>query len=534
MKEFKSKVNEVIKEYKELKTLEEKEKYFENLAIEYEDVQIQNFILLERLSIEKMRKFAKKTEKTTDGFIQISFYDNSDLFNEAETIADNEQAVNDDYEVITYKRKKKQNKSNIKNQNIVSVVIEHKLDDDDLSCPECNHEMKEIGHKEVRVYNFIPAKLELNIHKEYSYKCHNCSNDDKSLIMNSKRVTSFPKLMVEDSFVSNIIVEKYLKHVPLYRQEKIFNNMGLDVTRKNFSNWIIKAANILNPLYILLYKNIIKSDICHMDETPLRVISNDENHAYIWGLTSSKYDKAASIYIYEANRKHENASKILNGFSGYVHSDGYAAYKGISNTINVGCFAHARRKYVEIIKASDKDSDFHRLATEGKKYIDRLYSVEHKAKKDKLSIQEIFNLRQELSLPIINEYAQWLNNNPYHSYSQLTITKAINYSINAMPELKNYLKDGRLEIDNNRAERMIKSFVIGRKNFLFCFSESGAEASVILYSLVETAYANNLRVEQYLTHVFKTLPLINVRSIDEVSKLLPYSEDLPKELKIIK
>ncbi len=532
MEQFKSNVEAELKEYKELKTTEDQEKFVKGIVLEKEDLQIQNTILLEKLSIEKARKYAKKTEKTASPYIQISLFDNSDIFNEAETIADEEQSTKDEYEVITYKRKKRQNKTNLKNDNIITVEINHRLEGDDLLCPKCNKELKEMGYKEVRTYNFVPAKLELHVHKEYSYKCDDCSKDDKALIVRSKRITSFPKLMVEDSFVSNVIIEKYLKHVPLYRQEKVFNNMGLEVTRKNFSNWIIKAAFVLKPIYVLLYKNIISSNICHMDETPLKVITNEANTAYIWGLASSKYDKEAYVYIYERNRKHENASKILNGFKGYVHSDGYEAYKTIPDAINVGCFAHARRKYMEIIKASDKDSNFHKLALEGKKYIDRLYSIEHNAKKDNLNPDKIFELRQKMSLPIINEYEKWLNNNPYNIYNQLAITKAINYSLNALPELKNYLKDGRLEIDNNRAERMMKSFVIGRKNFLFCFTESGAEASALLYSIVETAYANNLKVEQYLTYVFKTLPLINVKKIEEVSELLPYSDKLPQELKI--
>lgn len=532
MEQFKSNVEAELKEYKELKTTEDQEKFVKGIVLEKEDLQIQNTILLEKLSIEKARKYAKKTEKTASPYIQISLFDNSDIFNEAETIADEEQSTKDEYEVITYKRKKRQNKTNLKNDNIITVEINHRLEGDDLLCPKCNKELKEMGYKEVRTYNFVPAKLELHVHKEYSYKCDDCSKDDKALIVRSKRITSFPKLMVEDSFVSNVIIEKYLKHVPLYRQEKVFNNMGLEVTRKNFSNWIIKAAFVLKPIYVLLYKNIISSNICHMDETPLKVITNEANTAYIWGLASSKYDKEAYVYIYERNRKHENASKILNGFKGYVHSDGYEAYKIIPDAINVGCFAHARRKYMEIIKASDKDSNFHKLALEGKKYIDRLYSIEHNAKKDNLNPDKIFELRQKMSLPIINEYEKWLNNNPYNIYNQLAITKAINYSLNALPELKNYLKDGRLEIDNNRAERMMKSFVIGRKNFLFCFTESGAEASALLYSIVETAYANNLKVEQYLTYVFKTLPLINVKKIEEVSELLPYSDKLPQELKI--
>lgn len=142
-----------------------------------------------------------------------------------------------------------------------------------------------------------------------------------------------------------------------------------------------------------VYKNILSSDVCHMDETPLQVISNEANQSYIWGLSSSKYDKSPYVYIYEPNRKHENAKKILNGFKGYVYSDGYNTYKTIPNVTNVGCFAHARRKYMEIIKASDKDSNFHKLALEGKRFIDRLYSIEHKAKKNNLKQIEIYELR---------------------------------------------------------------------------------------------------------------------------------------------
>lgn len=532
MEQFKSKVESELKEFKELKTTEEQESFVKGIALEKEDLQIQTIILLEKLSIEKARKFAKKSEKTTYPYYQTSLFENSDVFNEAETIADEDPSTKGEYEIITYQRKKRKNKTNTKNENLVTVEIIHRLEGDDLCCPKCDQELKEMGHKEIRTYDFVPARIELHVHKEFSYKCDACSKNDKALIVTSKRITSFPKLMVEDSFVSHVLVEKYLKHVPLYRQEKVFNNMGLEVTRKNFSNWVIKAAFVLKPLYHLLYKNIIHSDICHMDETPLQVISNEANTAYIWGLCSSKYDKPAYVYIYEQNRKHVNATKILNGFKGFVHSDGYEAYKSIPDAINVGCFAHARRKYMDIIKASDKNSGFHKLALEGKKYIDQLYRIEHQAKDANMNPEQIYELRQKTSLPVIIEYEEWLNNNPYKTYSQLGITKAINYSMNALPELKNYLKDGRLEIDNNRAERMMKNFVIGRKNFLFCFSESGAEASALLYSLVESAYANNLKVEQYLTYVFKTLPQINARSIDEVTELLPYSEKLPQELKI--
>jgi transposase len=527
--EFKSQIKERINKYKNLETPEEKAKYFKEMMIEFEDVEIQKYILEEKQRLEKMRRFGRKTEKNPDGSVQLSFYDlNSDLFNEAEDIASQSTEPEPEYETITYKRRKRRNKTNSPNQNLVEVTIVHKLEN--TTCQHCGEELQEMGYTEIRTYNYIPAKLELNVHKEYAYKCNTCSTLDKNEIIKAKRITSFPKLMVEDSFVSHIIVEKFLKHVPLYRQEKVLNNMGLEVTRKNFSNWMIKAAHVLHPLYRLLYENIIKSDICHMDETPLRVIEENQEKAYMWGLCSSKYDNPAYIYIYEPNRKHHHASDILKGFRGYVHSDGYDAYRKIAGVTNVACFAHARRKYVEILKAIPPTSVFYNIAQTGKGYIDRLYQIEKQI--TNLTIYERYKIRQEKSLPIINEYEVWVKTNPYKDHKQFAITKAINYSLNGMKELKNYLLDGRLEIDNNRSERMMKNFVIGRKNFLFCFSENGAEASAILYSIVETAYTNNLRVEDYLTHVFKTMPTINTRNRHEVAKLLPYSEEIPEGIKI--
>ncbi|MDD4077970.1 MAG: IS66 family transposase [Bacilli bacterium] len=481
--EFKSQIAERLKKYQSLNSPEEKEIYFKNLMIEFEDVEIQKYILEEKQRLEKMRKYGRKTEKLTDGtYIQLALFDeNSDVFNEAEEIASN-SAPEPEYETITYRRKKRQNKVNMNNQNLITVIIDHKLKN--AHCDKCGSVLQEITYKEIRTYDFIPARLVLNVHREHSYKCNTCSSPDKNVIINVKRKTSFPKLMAEDSFISHIIVEKYLKHVPLYRQEKVFNNMGLDVTRKNFSNWIIKAANVLSPLYLLLYQNIIKSDICHMDETPLRVIEADQKNAYMWGLCSSKYDNPAYIYVYEPNRRHHHASDLLKGFKGYLHSDGYEAYRGINGVTNVACFAHARRKYVEILKVTPHNSSFYNLAETGKNYIDRLYKIEKQIVN--LSIDERYKIRQEKSLPIINEYENWLNSNIYVNHKQFAITKAINYSLNGMKELRGYLLDGRLDIDNNRCERMMKNFVIGRKNFLFCFSESGADASAVLYSIIET------------------------------------------------
>jgi hypothetical protein len=270
-------------------------------------------------------------------------------------------------------------------------------------------------------------------------------------------------------------------------------------------------------------------DIVHMDETTLNVITSDTSTSYMWGICSSKYQKPAYYYAYKQTREHQNAKDLLNGFKGYVHSDGYQAYKKVDGVINIGCFAHARRKYTEIIKAVGEGNMFYQLAYEGKRYIDKLFTIEEKLIKANATIDTIYITRQNEPKKILNEYKEWLNQNKDKYPSGFAISKAINYSINNMIYLENYLLDGRLEISNNRCERMMKSFVIGRKNFLFSFTENGAEASSILYSIVTTAKENKLKVEEYLTYIFDSL---SYNQSPDIKDLLPYSDKLPIILKI--
>ena len=227
----------------------------------------------------------------------------------------------------------------------------------------------------------------------------------------------------------------------------------------------------------------------------------------MWALASSKYDNPSFVYIYKKNRVYRNAIDILESFKGYLHSDRYGAYQRVCDVINVGCLAHARRKYVEIMKASDSSSTFYHMASIGKTFIDKLYKIEHQI--DKLSIEEKYRIRKTESIKVLNEYEKWLTKTIGELNPSFAISKAINYSI------------------NNRAERMMKSFVIGRKNFLFCFTENGAETSSILYSIIETSYANDIKVEEYLTYLFDMLPNIN-KDEQSLSKLLPYSKELPQ------
>ena len=279
-----------------------------------------------------------------------------------------------------------------------------------------------------------------------------------------------------------------------------------------------------------MYADLLKEDIIHADETTIRVISEKAGKCYMWGLGSSKWsDRNIRLYFYQDSRSHQHAFDLLNTYKGYLQTDMYQAYPKVPNTIDVACFAHAKRKYTEIVKALGKKGIYSDTCNIAIKYINQLYAIERKLVGK--TPEEIYKTRQELAKPIFEQYISWCKKVINEYPAKTAVAKAIQYSINNEKYLANYLLDGKLVIDNNLAERMMKSFVLERKNFLFCFSEAGAKASSIAYSIVETCIANKIKVEPYLNYVFDKLAIIDIDNELEIRKLLPYSKDLPKELK---
>lgn len=388
-------------------------------------------------------------------------------------------------------------------------------------------------------FKYIPSKLIIEKHIYPTYKCEECSKqNEKALIFNARNVLAFPKCMADSSLVVHVITEKIMKYVPLYRQEKFFSIKGLDISRKNMSNWLMMATNYLRPLFELMHKDILNNDIVLIDETTINVITNIRSQCYIWMINSSKYDIPILLYFFKESREYKNALEILDGFKGhYVQSDCYQAYNDIPNVIDCCCLAHARRKFTDILKITKNDDRFKftiSVVDTAVKYINQLYKIENELTKSKATIEQIYKTHQEKSIPILAEYKEWLEKQCEIFPPKSKIAEALNYSLYNFENLSNYCLDGRLDIDNNRSERQAKSYVMMRKNSLFCFSYVGADASAILLSFVETAKFNNLNVEKYLEYVFNELALLNNHGEDELRNLLPYSSTLPNNLKIQK
>ena len=528
-----------------------------NKALEMEKRALQAEALLEEknfrikyleLEVKMLQnaKYGRKSDSAVNTEQRNLF--NFETFNEAEATADIEvkdpEINNEETKEVKFVAKKKKNLIN-RLENLTEETIIHDISEEEKICQECGTKLTKIGESKTIKLVYVPAKLIKQIHVYPKYKCEKCENESiKTKIYESPYELAFPKTMVDSSIVSRIIVEKYLKYVPLYRQEKFYQNNGLDISRINLSNWVLSTKQYLKPLFDLMHRDVLQNDIVLMDETTLNVLESEKSQNYVWILRTSKFDIPTILYFYKESREHHNANDILTGFKGhFIQSDGYEAYQKIDGVTDVCCWEHAKRRFTNILKVTDKNNTYkimNSYCNTAIDYINKLYKIEKELRKSKASIKEIFDTRKEKSIPIINEYFKWLKSIDDIFPKSSKMYDAVHYSLNHEELLKNYCLDGRLEVDNNSSERAAKSLILGRKNFLFCVSEVGAEVSTIIYSIVETAIANQLNVNEYLIYVFNNMAKIIKNSekdiLDEetIRNLLPYSKTLPESLKVKK
>lgn len=298
--------------------------------------------------------------------------------------------------------------------------------------------------------------------------------------------------------------------VPLYRQEQEWKRQGILLSRQTMSNWLLRASEEwLQPVYDALRQRLLEHEVLHADETVLQVLREPgktaQSKSYMW-LYRTGSDTATPIVLmdYQQSRKAEHPKEFLGGWSGYLHADGYAGYHKLPARITVvGCWAHARRKFDEALKALPKQDQSGSGALTGKQYCDRLFAIERELAD--LPHEERYFQRQERAKPVLGEFFAWLQEQAGH-LGKNTLGKAVRYTLEQWQYLERYLLDGRLEISNNRAERSIKPFVIDRKNFLFANTPRGAQASAAIFSLVETAKENGLNSYDYLTYIFSHAP----------------------------
>lgn len=320
----------------------------------------------------------------------------------------------------------------------------------------------------------------------------------------------------------------------MYRQQKIFARLELDLSRATMANWVIAASGHCRPLVDLLQQEIRGGPLINVDETTLQVLKEpgrrNTSKSYMWLYRGGPIDKPALVYQYAPSRSGQVAEEFIGKYKGFIQSDAFAGYDRFENKTGIrlmGCWAHARRKFVAVVKAKKKIRSKRKnpkgLADEAVAFIEQLYRIEKRAREQGLSFDQIGRLRQEKALPVLKQFKKWLDDKEPIVPPKSLLGKAIGYSLDNWQRLIVYVEDGRLKPDNNAAENAIRPFVVGRKNWLFAGHPRGAEASATFFSLIETAKVNGLEPYAYLKYVFEKLPLTDEK---DYHILLPGNIDL--------
>jgi len=456
--------------------------------------------------------YGKRSEKHKESYMQqMSF-----LFNEAEEYAKLDESKTDKEEESSSSAKKHKAGRKPLPSNLPRVKIIHELKDKDLKC-KCGGQLIHIGSDESEQLDVIPAKVIVNKHIRYKYACKCCEEVVKRA---APAFTPIKKSIATSSLLAHIYTQKFEDHLPLYRQERIWKRLGVSLSRATMSNWILSGAIILKPIIDLLKKDINNADYVCSDETTLNVLKNAKSTNYMWMHMSGNRECRAIIYEYQQSRSGQWVKDFLKDFKGYHQCDGYSGYNELHNkegVIGVGCMAHARRKFMDILKITKKSG----IATTIVDIIGKLYDIERKIAE--LPPEKIYQIRQDESKPIIEKLYQTLLHYRDQAPPTSILGKAINYPLNQWTKLVAYLEDGRIRIDNNDSERAIKPFVIGRKNWLFSNSEKGAQASSFIFSIIETCKANNINTYNYLRYLFENIH--KAKNEQELRAMLPYNID---------
>ena len=490
--------------------------------------------LNETVEYLKKKLFASSSEKTK----KDAFPGQLDLFNEAEAAADPsvpeptlEEAVGG------YKRKERKQKATREEilAGLPVVEVPCTVPDEDRNCPYCNTPMEVIGKKVVREeLRIIPAKVERIQYVQEVLGCPECKKDGASVIVGAETPSPLLKhSLASASTVAYVMYQKYVNSIPLYRQEADWKQLGVKLSRATLANWVIKCGiDYMEPVYGHLHQCLLERDIIHADETPCQVLKEDgktaQSRSYMW-LYGSGNDGLPPIrlYDYQPSRGGYHAEEFLKGFSGYLICDGFSGYNKLKGVIRCGCLAHMRRYWKEALPGKSRKSSDKTHAEIGLDYCNQLFELEKEYADLDADTRKAERL--ETKPAIWEAYWSWLETVNPAGGSRLA--KAVTYAKNQKPYMENYLLDGRCSISNNIAENIARPYAVGRKNFLFHDTVKGAQASAIIYSLVETAKLNNLNIYAYLETVLLYMPDYK-NEPEGIEELMPWSEMIQQRCQI--
>jgi transposase len=500
-------------------------KKLENIPKKYKQIYLDllnenNFLKNELLLLKEQLKL----------FLHRKYSSNADdihpgarlLFNEAEEADSVEklEEFDEPQDVKPHTRKKPKRKPIP--ENIPRIEKRYELDEKELTCSTDGDKLVKIGEDISEQLDIIPAKIRVIKHIRFKYACKTCEEQIKIASMDPQPI---PKSLASPGLLAHVAVSKYEDSLPLYRQEQIFKRIGIDLPRSSLASWMIKASQLLSPIINKMKQELLTANYLQCDETPVQVLNEPgkpaKSKSYMWVVSKAELGKHIVLYHYSPSRSGSVPVKLLRGFKGYLQTDGYEGYNQIrsqQDVYGVACLAHIRRKFVDAVNAKKKPSRAGICVT-GLDYITKLYNIEKQARE--MTWKERYCFRLEKAKPIIDDLHTWLFDKVNYVPPQSLTGKAMTYFVKQWPRFVNYLADGKIEVDNNRCERMVRPFTIGRKNWLFSATVSGATASADLYSLIVTAKQNGLNTYDYLKRVLTEIPKIKA---DDIDHLMPYKK----------
>jgi transposase len=475
----------------------------------------------EQFHLSRHKQFGASSER--------SVKEQRNLFNEAEVIAEAGPVEEEIRQTISYERKKPGRKPIPKDLPIER--IEYRLPEEEQICTACGGQMHEMSEELRHEVKLVPAQVKMVQHARMVYGCRNCEKNGIAVPIKTAKAPRpvIEKGLASPSAVSYVMSMKFVEGVPLYRQEQHYARLGIVLSRGVLSNWMLKGSEWLELITGLLARNLLKQNVLHADETTLQVLKEPgraaETKSYMWLYRTGSQGPPIVIYDYQETRSGEHPKNFLKGFKGYLHADGYAGYHDIPDVTLCGCWAHLRHKFDEALKGlPPKERTSGIRAKEALDRINRLFAIERELKR--CTPEERLAVRNQKSRPVVESFRKWLEEILPGVLPKSLFGMAVNYGLNQWQKLIRFLEDGRVELDNNRAERSIKPFVIGRKNFLFCNTPRGARASAVIYSIIETAKENGLNPYTYLNYLFERLPNLDSRDDAALEQLLPWNVKL--------
>jgi len=486
-----------------------------NLEIRYE-------ILEEKYRLALFKRFCRTSEQISKG--QANLFDVSELPETSLESIDTEETIS-----VREHTKKKPGRKPIDPKHPRYEVV-HDLSQEEKQCG-CGHELVRIGEEVTEKVQVIPEQIWIERHVRPKYACHYCEGsgdeDRPAVRIAPAPKTILPRSIASASLITFILINKFVDHLPFYRQEKRFARIGIDISRQDMSNWAMAVAVILEPLIERFRRLIRAGPFVQIDETPVQVLNEPDrantSKSYMWLARGGPPETPVTLYDYTPTRSAEYPRELLSQFNGYMQADGYQVYRMLDsespNIVRVGCFAHVRRKFHEAAKASKKTGAAH----EGMKYITKIYRIERELRSQELADDEFVLRRRELVEPELQRFHRWLVKKQQSVVPSTLLGKAVSYTLSEWDALVRYLDHAYITPDNNAAENSIRPFVLGRRNWLFSGSPRGAAASCTIYSLIETAKLQGLDPFAYLHYVLERAP--HLTSEENWDSILPFNLD---------